>query len=245
VLEQGAAWERILAILHWFVAHPRPQLYLRQLDVACVDSKFIETRKALHAELLDLVLPAGAIAIGASGARQFEARYGLLGKPSLIRFSILDGAHYIGGMSDLSVPVSQFAALRLNIERILITENEINGLAFPGLERAMVIFGGGYAIDRLMQVDWLRQRDLVYWGDIDTHGFAILDRLRVHLLHARSMLMDAATLHAHRSLWGAEDSDKRDVGALTRLGVDEYALFQSLREDVFGERNRMEQERLA
>jgi hypothetical protein len=245
VLEQGAAWERIVAILHWFVAHPRPQLYLRQLDVAGVDSKFIETRKALLAELLDLVMPADAIATAASGARQFETRYGLLGKPALVRFRILDPAHYIGGMSDLSVPVAQFAALKLDVEQVFITENEINGLAFPDVERAMVIFGGGYAIDRLAQIDWLHQRDLVYWGDIDTHGFAILDRLRAHLPHARSVLMDAATLHAHRPLWGAEDSDKRYAGQLTRLGVDEHALFQSLRDDVFGERIRMEQERLA
>ena len=244
VLEQDAAWQRILAILHWFVAHPRPQLYLRQLDVAGVDSKFIETRKALLAELLDQVMPAGAIATAASGARQFEARYGLLGKPALIRFRILDPARSIGGMSDLSIPVAQFAAMRLDVERIFITENEINGLAFPAVERAMVIFGGGYGIDRLAQIDWLRQRDLVYWGDIDTHGFAILDRLRANLPHARSMLMDAATLHAHRPLWGAEDSGKRYAGQLTRLGADEHALFQSLRDDVFGERIRMEQERL-
>ncbi len=56
--------------------------------------------------------------------------------------------------------------------------------------------------------------------------------------------MDAATLHAHRPLWGAEDIDKRYAGQLTRLGVDERALFESLRDDVFGERIRMEQERL-
>ena len=58
------------------------------------------------------------------------------------------------------------------------------------------------------------------------------------------MLMDAATLHAHRPLWGAEEKDKRYTGQLSRLGADEHALFQALRDDVFGERIRMEQERL-
>lgn len=91
----------------------------------------------------------------------------------------------------------------------------------------------------------MNRRDVVYWGDIDTHGFAILDRLRGHLPHARSMLMDAATLHAHRAFWGAEDVDKRYAGQLTRLGLDENALFTSLRNDVSGERIRMEQERLS
>lgn len=141
--------------------------------------------------------------------------------------------------------MTQFAALKLDVEQVFITENEINALAFPDVERAMVIFGGGYGIDRLAQVAWLNRRDVVYWGDIDTHGFAILDRLRGHLPHARSMLMDSATLHAHRAFWGAEDVDKRYAGQLTRLGLDENALFTSLRNDVFGERIRMEQERLS
>lgn len=244
VLEQAAAWERVLAILQWFVAHPRPQLYLRQLDIAGVDSKFIETRKPLLAELLDQVLPVEAVDAAASGTRQFEARFGLLGKPALIRFRILDPARTIGGMSDLSIPVAQFAALNLDLERVFVTENEINGLAFPEVRSAMVVFGGGYGIDRLAQVDWLRERDVVYWGDIDTHGFAILDRLRANLPQARSMMMDAATLHAHRPLWGAEEKDKRYTGQLGRLGADEVALFTALRDDVFGERIRMEQERL-
>jgi hypothetical protein len=244
VLEQAAAWERILAILQWFVAHPRPQLYLRQLDIVGVDSKFIETRKALLAELLDQVLPADAIAAAASGARQFEARYGLLGKPALIRFRILDPTRTIGGMSDLSIPVAQFAALKPNLARVFITENEINGLAFPDVSAGMVIFGGGYGVDRLAQVDWRRERDVVYWGDIDTHGFAILDRLRASLPQARSVLMDCATLHAHRALWGAEDKDKRYTGPLSRLGADERELYEALRDDVFGKHLRMEQERL-
>lgn len=244
LIEQATAWERILAILAWFAAHPRPSLYLRQLDIAGVDTKFIEARKALLAELLDLLLPPDAVDASALGARQFERRYGLLGKPALVRFRLLDPSHYIGGLSDLAVPVAQFAALRTAVKHIYITENEINGLAFPAMESGMVIFGGGYGIDRLAEIDWLRERDVRYWGDIDTHGFAILDRLRASLPQARSILMDEATLLAHRPLWGTEEKDKRFTGTLTRLMRDECALFEALRDDVLGERVRMEQERL-
>ena len=60
----------------------------------------------------------------------------------------------------------------------------------------MVIFGGGYAVPVLQPLGWLASLDLVYWGDIDTHGFAILDRLRHRLPRARSILMDRATLLA-------------------------------------------------
>ena len=244
VLEQAPAWGRILAILQWFVAHPRPRLYLRQLDSAGVDGKFIETRKALLTELLDLVMPPEAVNLQALGARQFEMRYGLLAKPVLIRFRMLDAAHHIGGLCDLSVPVAQFASLVTKVERVFITENEINGLAFPDVPDSMVIFGGGYGVERLADIAWLQDRQIIYWGDIDTHGFAILDRLRSFLPQAQSMLMDLATLEAHRLLWGQEESHQRFSGQLARLSSDEQTLFQMLRDDVLGERLRMEQERL-
>ena len=244
LLEHAPAWERIVLILQWFVAHPRPQLYLRELDIAGVDGKFIETRKALLAELLDQLMLPEAIDAQAVGARQFETRYGLLSKPVLIRFRLLDPRHYIAGLSDLSVPVAQFAALHVNVKRVFITENEINGLAFPEVEDCMVIFGGGYSVERLGDVPWLADKEVIYWGDIDTHGFAILDRLRAYLPQARSMLMDIATLEAHRLLWGSEEPHKRHGGNLTRLTHEELALFKILHEHALGECLRMEQERL-
>ena len=45
LLEHASGWERVLAVLHWFVAHPRSAIYLRQLDIHGVDTKFIEARK--------------------------------------------------------------------------------------------------------------------------------------------------------------------------------------------------------
>lgn len=86
---------------------------------------------------------------------------------------------------------------------------------------------------------------MVYWGDIDTHGFAILDRLRAAVPAARSLLMDATTFHAHRQQWGSEESDKRFAGELTRLTPEERALYLTLRDNVFGERLRLEQERIS
>jgi hypothetical protein len=244
LIEQGDAWAQVLAVLEWFVCHPRPGIYLRQLDIAGVDSKFIEARKGLFAELLDHVMPAETILASHVGPRQFEARYGLLNKPAMIRFRLLDAAHFIDGLSDLTVPVAQFASLQSRVERVFVTENEINALAFPDVRSGMVVFGGGYGIDRLAQVDWLRGRELLYWGDIDTHGFAILDRLRAKLPHARSILMNTDTLHAHRHLWGAEEADKRYTGQLARLTPAEQQLFIALRDDQFGARLRLEQERI-
>src|ERR1039457_6748815 len=52
-LENAADWERVLKVLVWFRAHPRSRLYLRQLDIAGGNTKFIKTRKPLLSELLD------------------------------------------------------------------------------------------------------------------------------------------------------------------------------------------------
>jgi hypothetical protein len=180
----------------------------------------------------------------AVGARQFEQRYGLLGKPPMLRFRLLDPTLCIAGLDDLTVPLAQFIALAPPAARVYVTENEINMLAFPPLANAMVIFGGGYAIDRLRDIGWLRNRELIYWGDIDTHGFAILDRLRAYMPHTRSIMMDAATLHAHRVLWGTEPADKRYGGTLARLDAAEQAVFDALRDNVHGEHVRLEQERI-
>lgn len=244
LLQQAERWPQILAVLDWFRDHPRPGIYLRQLDIAGVDTKFIEAHRGLLSELLDQVLPASAIDASATGARGFERRYGLRSKPALIRFRVLDPALAIGELTDLSVPPEQFARLSLPVERVFITENEINGLAFPDMPGSLVIFGLGYGLDRLADIPWLHRTALHYWGDIDTHGFAILNRLRAAFPEARSLLMDRATLDAHRELWGKEPKDRRFLGELPSLSEAERALFHSLRDDTLGERIRLEQERV-
>lgn len=244
VLEHADGWERVLRVLDWFRAHPRPGLYLRQLDIAGVDTKFIEHHRGLLTELLDAVLPAHAVDRSVSGVRAFNRRYGLESEPPLVRFRLLDPALYLHGLSDLSLPPDQFAALDLPARRVFITENRTNGLAFPDVPGSLVVFGLGYGLERLSATKWLENTEVHYWGDIDTHGFGILDRLRASLPHARSFLMDRATLEAHRALWGQEPADRRFIGDAPRLSAEERALFDDLRGDRLGERVRLEQERV-
>ncbi|MDZ7768818.1 MAG: DUF2220 domain-containing protein [Woeseiaceae bacterium] len=78
----------------------------------------------------------------------------------------------------------------------------------------------------------------------DTHGFGILNRLRVSLPHARSFLMDRETLEAHRRLWGREPAGGRYTGDTSRLTAAEHALYCELLSDRLGERIRLEQERI-
>ena len=106
----------------------------------------------------------------------------------------------------------------------------------------MVIFGGGYAVPTLESLAWLADPDLCYWGDIDTHGFAILNRLRQRFPHATSMLMDRATLLAHRSQWVTEPAPT--LATLERLDPEETRLYRDLIGDALGPAVRLEQERI-
>jgi hypothetical protein len=240
LLEHAEHWGKILAVLTWFQENPRPAVYLRQLEIPGVDTKFIETHKGILSELLDLVLPEQAV--DASARRDFERRYGLLGKPATVRFRILDRAHYIAGLSDLTVTAMELGALRPTVRTVFITENEINGLSFPDVTDAMVIMGLGYTVERLAEIPWLRDKAVHYWGDLDTHGFAILDRLRGVLPHVASTLMDHDTLMSHQPLWVREES--RCPTDLTRLTESELDVFDALRWNRVGENVRLEQERI-
>jgi hypothetical protein len=245
VLEQADDWPGLLGVLQWMVDHPHSGVYLRQVDVPGVHSKFIERNRALLSELLDLVLPESAInASVASGAAGFERRYGFRVKPVLIRFRLLDALLHapLQGLTDLSVPCDEFAQRSFAVRRVFITENEINFLAFPPLPDSLLIFGAGYGFESLAEARWLQEKEIYYWGDLDTHGFAILDQLRGSFPQARSLMMDRSTLLAHRSLWGRENTPTQRE--LSRLRPDEASLYDDLRQDRIAPALRLEQERI-
>jgi hypothetical protein len=240
-------WPNLLAVVAWLQAHPRPGIYLRQLDLPGIHSKFVETQRGVLGELLDLALPALAINTHFSGAAQFAGRYGFRDKPARVRLRFLDQAHRAwvpGTDADYTVSQEAFAALTPAVRRVFITENEINFLAFPPVADSLVIFGAGYGFDGLALATWLSQCEVQYWGDIDTHGFAILDQLRAHLPHALSFLMDRATLFDHQAQWTHEPQPTQRE--LTRLHDDERRLYDDLRwRRLREEPLRLEQERVA
>ena len=133
-------------------------------------------------------------------------------------------------------------AVQVKIKRIFMVENEINYLAFPNVADAIVLFGSGYGFETLKQAKWMHQCDLCYWGDLDTHGFAILNQLRAQLPHVRSLLMDRQTLLSHQAVWGFEP--KQEKRELTHLTRDEADLYDDLRCNRLGEQVRLEQERV-
>lgn len=243
------AWPQLLDVVAWLQAHPRPGIYLRQLDLPGVHSKFLEAHRAVLAEWLDLALPAEAVDVAATGVAQFARRYGFRDKPARVRLRFLDPRPAawlpLAEPADADISLTQPAFDRLNptVSRVFITENEINFLAFPAVADSLVIFGAGYGFDTLAQAEWLQRCTLHYWGDLDTHGFAILDQLRAHLPHARSFLMDRDTLLAHAAQWTEEPQPtQRDLPRLTEA---ERRVYDDLRwRRLRDEPLRLEQERI-
>jgi len=238
-------WPRLLAVVAWLLEHPRPGIYLRQVDLAGIQSKFIEAHRGVLAELLDLALPDDAVDTSKTGVGQFSARYGFLDKPTRIRFRSLDpGIGVVRGLAcpDLALDADNFSRLEIAVRRVFITENETNFLAFPRVSGAIVIFGAGYGWEALARSHWLRGCAMHYWGDIDTHGFGILNQLRNHFDHVDSFLMDRATLDAHAAVWGSEDKPLRVD--LHRLTAQEQALYDDLRDNRIRQGLRLEQEHI-
>jgi hypothetical protein len=244
-LELVDEWMRLLEIVSWIEKHPASGVYLRQVDIPGVHSKFIEAHRGVLSELLDIVLTPEAIDPTATGISRFAKRYGFRDKPVLIRFRPLDPQGSLlpcGLLGDITLDAESFACLDPTVSRVFITENEINFLAFPQVKESLVIFGAGYGFEMLLESKWLKRCRIHYWGDIDTHGFAILDQLRCHFDHVESFLMDRATLLAFESQWGEEE--KQTLRNLTRLKLEEMALYDDLRDNRIRKHLRLEQERI-
>jgi hypothetical protein len=236
-LAHEAEFDRLLACVRWVADNADRDRYLRQVDVPGVDTKFIEYHRGILTELVDLVIePADR------QARDFAARFGFRDKPSRVRIRVLDVASSClpVGITDVELRTDELPAF--DVDRVFVVENEATCLAFPPVERSLLIFGGGYAVSRVGGLPWLRDVPLYYWGDIDTHGFRILDLLRASFPQARSMLMDRATLMAHEAHW---DREPAPVNAdLVHLTAEEAALYRDLVEDTLGPAVRLEQERI-
>lgn len=246
-IDAATVWPRIIAVCNNFQENPSRNLYLRQLDIPGINTKFIENNKALLRDLLDIILPTEAINHAVSGlaGSGFERRYGLKHDETLIRFRILDkNLAPWPSASDMSLPTSEFCTLDLPCERVFFTENKINALSFPEHKGAIVVFGGGYGVSVIKNAEWLKKRELWYWGDIDTHGFSILSQFRAYFPAAKSLFMDHATLIAFKRLWGKEEDQKRCMSNVSNLTESEGSLYRALQQNEYGQNVRLEQEQI-
>lgn len=232
-VELSSEFPRLIAAYEWLDAQRGSRRYLREITAPGVDTKFAERHRAVLASMLGVP----------STAARFLSGLGLRPKPEFVRFRPSSTLGLPEPLTEISARADELAQVTLHPRRVLVVENEITYLSVDVPEDGMVLWGKGFEVDRIGRLPWLTDVPVWYWGDIDTHGFAILDRLRTWLPQAESILMDRDTLLAHRGRWVTED--RPATSTLDRLTPAERALYTDLVEDSLGTRVRLEQERVA
>ncbi|QFG22198.1 DUF3322 and DUF2220 domain-containing protein [Actinomadura sp. WMMB 499] len=141
---------------------------------------------------------------------------------------------------------------------VLVVENRDSRLWFPPVRDTIVVEGGGWAAAaQLAKVPWIRAAEhIVYWGDIDADGYAILDRFRAALAEpapdgappkpVASILMDDTDLHHYRRHGVNHDKAGRPLGPSTtplpRLTEAEATAYDTIATEGSTPFRRIEQE---
>lgn len=167
-------------VVNWFRENPASELRPRAVAVAGVHCKWLERNARLVLHLL--------------GAEDL----GLVSGDHLVRLRILDPT--LGnGLTDISTPIAEAATMwpTQGPRTALIVENKETFLsltkAWPG---TIAVWGAGYALGQLNQLPWLHRCDrILYWGDLDADGFAILHQLRSSFNTVESVMMSPEDVH--------------------------------------------------
>lgn len=228
-------WKSLLKVCQYFKNTPNPQLYIRELPIQ-VHTKFIENNKGVIKELLDIILEDNID----DRPTRFEPRFHLKYDEQIVRFRILDKSiseSFFSGVDDLSIPVSHFRNLCLPIQSVYVVENKINMLTFPEIKNSIVVWGHGFGVDIMRDVEWMKSKRIFYWGDLDAQGFQILSEIRTHFMQVESFLMDRLTFD---KFFEKDSGTKTNVEKDLILTQDENEMFKHLKENNY----RLEQEKI-
>ena len=232
-LAVAAEWKQVLAAYSWLHSARGSGRFLREITAPGVDTKFVERHRTVLSALLDV--PTGAVA--------FLTGLGLRAKPESVRLRFDPEVLAMpAALSEATMRVEELADVPAVVRTAVVVENEITYLSVPVPDGGVVLWGQGFDVRRAGALPWLRQVDVHYWGDLDTHGFAILHQLRGWLPQTQSFLMDRQTLLEHRDRWVREPSPT--AARLDRLTADEGELYAELVSDRWGDAVRLEQERI-
>lgn len=230
-------WNDILKVCRYFTSNPNPNLYIRQLPIE-IHTKFIEENKSIIQSLLNILIHNH---IQDQNEKIFEKRFGLKYKPIQIRIRILDhdiANKYFSGLTDISITEEELRTLDIHCSKVYVAENEMNFLSLPVIESAIAIFGKGFAISALKNMNWLQSKLIFYWGDIDIHGFQILHQLKGYFPNTKSIMMNMNTYEQFKEM-----SVKNKVAnppILSNLDESEICMYEFLKENG----RRLEQEKI-
>lgn len=238
VVQNHYEWDSILLVCTYFKANPKPNLFIRELPIH-IHTKFIERHQGIIRDVLNILVSDYINGNESS----FEKRFNLKFSEPQIRFKILDKKIYntfFSGLNDLAIPLSDFEKINLPIEKVIIVENKTSlytTLTLPKMENTIAIFGSGYCVYNLKSVDWFKNTDLLYWGDIDVQGFEILSQFRAYFPQTKSVLMDIVSFE---KFFENDFGTPTNISTLHNLTPDEQELYAILKTNNW----RLEQEKI-
>jgi hypothetical protein len=203
---------------------------LRALSIAGGDSKFIERHRRLLTGMLDLRFDDEVSEMGLEtflGAVSEKDHWLLLVPLSL---NLLP-------FEQLRIRASELMRTPLMAGRILVVENEQCSYQLPPVPDCIAVLGAGLNLS-WMEAEWLADRQLAYWGDLDSWGLAMLGKARTHQRHVQPLMMEQQVFDQFETRSVIEPVQYQMVESLD-LTEQEKQLFQYL---LGRERGRLEQE---
>lgn len=227
---------QVLPQLHRGIGYGK---YLRAIPLRGVGTKFIEDNEVL----LEMLL--GSLHIPSPGdVGGLDSWLSVIPKPTgsiLVRPLCAKTRAKMLGVSAVWVSGQDLLNAALPGNRVLVVENEQAAFAVPELEDTICIGGAGKQLNWL-SAEWAQQMRCGYWGDIDSHGYHMLELARRCIPTVESILMDIATIEAHKSLFSREaESFSGELGGW--LTPQEQVALNLVRQRPPAA-NRLEQEKL-
>ena len=241
VLEYSEEWKKFFRIIEFFINNHNPNIYIREIVLEDIDTKYIEKYKKILDIILSNILNLEILTTQVNFA--FEKKYNLKYSLPQVRFRILDDKLFVVGLSDLTLGIDEFNSLDIKCKKVFIVENKITTLSFPMVKDSIVIFGSGYSVGVLKNTKWLNDKEIYYWGDIDIDGFAILSQIRGYFSHIKSFFMDTDIVEKFKNIATTYKRKNIEQSNLNLID-DEIILYKRVQNDFYGINFRLEQERL-
>ena len=230
-----------LSLFRDVVPQLKPQMgkgdYLRALPLVGVDTKFVEQHFRLLEDVLNVLYDGEVKAKGLLSWLNCKA------KPKdwlLVKPLCPQTQQALGNVPLLRLSSETLWNYVLPAQHILIVENEQSCLALPVLRETIAVAGGGKNVTWLA-ANWLKDKKIGYWGDIDSDGFHILSLARERCPNLTALMMDEQTVLTFQGRMVDEPQSLNQIPP--NLTMQEQQLFQRLRQGDYG-KTRLEQERV-
>lgn len=227
-------FDLLLTVADWFTHNDAAGHTPRQVPIPGVHAKWLNTHQP------QILAITGRDTLGL-----------LPEHPQRIHFTYLDPDHRAaGGRWHDSATVGDPYAPSYRPRVVVISENKDTAIHFPPIPGGIAVEGGGFGGRTAAAFPWLtRAPHLYYWGDMDAHGYEILNGWRADGVPVTSILMDPATYDEFEPYGTNTDPKEQPLKVAARkplphLTDRERAVYDRLTDPDWTRHRRIEQERI-